>query len=335
MKKLASLAIVFFVVGVMPFISGDASAQKQVVVAGASMGTGPYMFSVAFSTLANKYYPQAKFVAQATGGSIENLKLINQKDIDIGLITPGALTAAKEGTRWFKDLKDSKALRYDNVRGISVYFSMSMHFIVRDNSPIRTIYDAKGKRVALGSPGSTIAMMSLDILEAYGLKKNVDYKSVELDAPTAATSWQDGMVDLWCQLNEVPSGQISDATALNNFRLLSIDDENIVKKLKDNKAISKEEGTALTTIEVGAYPTMKNNKPVVTISSYSGINAHKDLSDDIVYGFTKAIYDHLDELQQRLGPSAKRFKLEDAIAGLVLPLHPGAAKYYREKGVLK
>lgn len=335
MKKLMSLSIVFFVVGIMPFISGHALAQKQVTVAGASMGTGPYMFAVAFSSLANKYYPQYKFVVQATGGSIENLKLLNQKELDIGLVTPGALTAAKEGTRWFKDLKDSKKLRYDDVRGISVYFSMTMHLIVRDGSPIRSIYDVKGKRVALGSPGSTIALMSLDILKAHGLEKDIDYKSVELDAPSAARSWQDGMVDLWCQLNEVPAAQISDATALNNFRLLSIDDEKIVKKLRDNKAISQEEGTALSTIEVGAYSTMKNTKPVVTISSYSGINAHKDVGDDIIYAFTKAIYDHLDELEQRLGPTAKRFKLQDAMAGLVVPLHPGAAKYYREKGILK
>lgn len=286
--------------------------------------------------MANKYCPDYQFIVQATGGSVENLKLVNQREIDLGLITPGVLTAAKQGTRWFKDLKDSKKERYDNVRGMFVYFHGAFHFIVKDNSPIQTIHDLKGKRVALGAPGSNVALVTISILDAHGLKKNVDYTGVEIDATAASEAWQDGRVDFWCMSSEIPGGLIANATALNKFRLIPLEDEKAIKILRDNKTLSmEEEGTTLVPIEPGTYPTMMNKKAVVQLGILLAFHAHKDVSDDVVYGFTKAVFDHLDELYKNVGPTAKSVNLKDALSGMPVPLHPGAAKYFREKGVIK
>lgn len=312
-----------------------ALGQKQVSVGGATVGTTPYVFALGFTTLANKYYPNYKFIVQATGGSTENIKLLNQKEIDIAMITPSVLMAAKQGTRWFKDLKDSKKERYDNVRGIFVYFSTTLHFIAKDNSPIHTMNDIKGKRVAVGAPGSTAGLWSISILEAHGLKKNIDYKGIEMDASTASQAWQDGMVDVWCQLSEVPGGLVSNATALNKFRLIPLEDEKAIKTLRENKVISLEEGTLLTSVEPGAYPTMTNKKAAATLRTLASYNAHKDVSDDIIYSFTKAIFDHLEELYKQLGPTANTIDLKEALFGMAVPIHPGAAKYFQEKGIIK
>ena len=336
MKKLIiNLSVLFFVLAVVSSFSGYALAQKQVSVGGATVGTSPYVFAVGFSTLANKYCPEYRFMVQATGGSTENIKLLNQKEMDIGMITPGVLTAAKQGTRWFKDLKDSKKERYDNIRGILVYFFGALHFVVKDDSPIHTMYDVKGKRVALGAPGSPAGLMSISILEAHGLKKNVDYRGIEVDASSASQAWQDGMVDLWCIYSEIPGGLVANATALNKFRLVPLEDENAIRRLRDNRVLSVEEGTLLTSIEPGAYPTLVDKKAVPQFATLSGFNANKDVGEETVYCFTKAIFDHLEEFYKNVGPTGKFVNLKEALNGMVVPLHPGAAKYFREKGIIK
>lgn len=336
MKKLIiNLSVLFLVFIVVPLFPGEVLAQKQVFVGGATIGTSPYVFAVGFTTLANKYCSNYKFMVQATGGSTENIKLLNQRELDIAMITPGVLTAARQGTRWFKDLKESKRERYDNVRGILVYFFGALHFIVKEGSPIHNMYDIKGKRVALGAPGSPAGLMSISILEAHGLKKNVDYTGVEVDASSASEAWQDGMVDLWCIYSEIPGGLVANATALNKFRLLPLEDEKAIKTLRDNKVLSVEEGTLLTSVEPKTYPTMMNTKSAVQFATLSGFNAHKDVSDDIVYCFTKAIFDQIEEFWRNVGPTAKFVNLREALNGMVVPLHPGAAKYFQEKGVIK
>jgi len=243
--------------------------------------------------------------------------------------------AARDGKLWFKDSKDSKKEKYDNVRGMFVYFHGAFHFIVRDSSPIHTIHDLKGKRVSLGGPGTVMALITTAILEAHGLKKNIDYTGVQLDGATSAQAWQDGMVDFWNMSSEIPGGLISNATALNKFRLIPLEDEKAIKILRDNKVISLEEGTLLTYIEPGSYPTMMNKNRVPQFGILASANPHKDVSDDIVYCFTKAVFDHLDELHKNVGPPASVVNLKEAINGMVVPLHPGAEKYFREKGVIK
>lgn len=336
MKKLIiKLSIMFFVLTLSPLFSRHALAQKQVSVGGATVGTSPYVFAVGFATLANKYYPEYKFVVQATGGSTENIKLLNQREIDIGVMIPAVLVAAKDGSRWFKDLKDSKKERYDNMRGIFSFFFGALHFIVKDGSPIHSLYDVRGKRVALGAPGSSAGLMSISALEAHGLKKNVDYTGVELDASAASEAWQDGMVDLWCMFSEIPGGLISNATALNKFRLISLEDEKAIKMLKEKKTICPEEGSPLAFIEPGTYPTMMNKKAAVQLAVLSTYTTHKDVNEDVVYKFTKAIFDHLDELYKNIGPTAKTVNSKEALNGMVVPLHPGAARYFREKQLIK
>lgn len=315
--------------------SVQALAQKQVSVGAATVGTSPYVMAVGFTTLANKYCPNYKFMVQATGGSTENIKLINQKEIDIAMITPAVLTAAKFGTRWFKDLKDSRKERYENIRSLFAYFSTTLHIIVKDGSPIHTMHDIKGRRVSLGAPGSTAGLWSASILEAHGLKKNIDYKGVEMDASATSQTWQDGMIDVWCQLSEIPGGLVSNATALNKFRLIPLEDDKAIKTLRENKILSLEEGTLLTTVEPGVYPTMMNKEKAAQLSTLASYNTHKDASDDIIYSFTKAIFDHLDELVKNVGPYAKALNLKEALVGVAVPIHPGAAKYFQEKGIIR
>lgn len=334
-KQIVNLSVVFLIITVISLFSGYALARDQILVGGATIGTTPYVYALGFSTLANKYFPKYKFMVQATGGTVENLKLVNQKEIEIVAVTPGVLTAAKEGTKWFKDLKDSRKERYDSVRGIFVYVGAIMHFIVKDGSPIHSLYDVKGKRVALGAPGSSAGLITTSIIEAYGLKKNIDYKAVELDASASSEAWQDNMVDLWCQYSEVPGGLVSNATGLNKFRLIPLEDEKAIKILRENKTLSLEEGTFLTSIESAAYPTMMNKKSVVQLATLGVFVAHKDVSEDIVYCFTKANFDHLDELYKNIPSAVNSVNLKEALNGMIVPLHPGAAKYFGEKGMVK
>jgi TRAP transporter TAXI family solute receptor len=254
--------------------------------------------------------------AQTTGASAENMRLIRDKKADIAFTQSDIAEYASKGTNMFQ--QDGKI---DSFQAIGALYNETIQIVVAANSNINSVADLKGKRVSVGAPGSGTEMNAQQILEAYGLKFE-DLQLQRLSFADSAKAIQDGQLDAAFQTAGTPTAAITELAATTGVKIIPIDADKI------DAIIAKYPFYVKTTIPGNTYQTVAND--VTTISVKSMLVVRSDLSEDLVYKVTKAIFENTDKLGHA---KAKEIKLENALTGVSLPVHPGAKKFFDEKGV--
>ena len=198
--------------------------------------------------------------------------------------------------------------------------------IVLENSPIKTYHDLKGKRVSLGVKGGTAEIIcDLVMKEGYGLTEET-YDLYNIPPSEAANGLKDGSLDAINVGGGIPSPVIMEMQATHPVRVLPVEPE-IAEKIYENYPF----------MIPGVIPegTHEGHPEVPAVRTYTIGYVNKDLPEDLVYEMTKAIWENIDELaqvhvsQKDLDPSMIK-----SVASLPVPLHPGAERYYKEKGWL-
>ena len=232
------------------------------------------------------------------------------------------LIYAFNGTEMFKD-KPVKMLR-----SITQLYPNIMHIIVNADSNITSVKQLEGKRFVPGAVGSATEVNSKEILGLYGLdykeKKNV--KADYLGYSEAAEALKDGRVDGILIAGGLPTAAVLDAASSVKIRILSLEPEMIQKLTKEMPWYYE------VIIPKGTYIGQTEDARTVAVANI--LICRDDLSNDLVYQMTKALYDNQKDLVTAHS-AAKDMKLESALNGLTVPLHPGAEKYYKEKGLIK
>nr|WP_206529759.1 TAXI family TRAP transporter solute-binding subunit [Brevibacillus sp. SYP-B805] len=253
--------------------------------------------------------------AQSTGASAENLRLIRDKKADIAFTQSDIADYASKGTEMFQ--QDGKI----DFQAIGALYNETIQIVVAPDSGINSVADLKGKRVSVGAPGSGTELNAKQILEAYGLKFE-DLQLQRLSFADSAKAIQDGQLDAAFQTAGTPTAAITELAATTGVKIIPVDADKI------DALISKYPFYVKTTIPGKTYETVPDD--VTTVSVKSLLVVRSDLSEDLVYKVTKAIFDNIDKLGHA---KAKEIKVEEALAGISLPVHPGAKKYFTEKGV--
>jgi TRAP transporter TAXI family solute receptor len=254
--------------------------------------------------------------AQATGASAENIRLLRDKKADIAFTQNDIAQYASEGSNMFQ--QDGKI---DSFQAIGALYNETVQIVVAADSNINSVADLKGKRVSVGAPGSGTEMNAQQILEAYGLKFD-DLQLQRLSFADSAKAIQDGQLDAAFQTAGTPTAAITELAATKGVKIIPIDEDKI------DAMIAKYPFYVKTTVPGNTYQTVPND--ITTVSVKSMLVVRSDLSEDLVYKVTKAIFENTDKLGHA---KAKEIKLENALAGVSLPVHPGAKKYFDEKGV--
>lgn len=254
--------------------------------------------------------------AQSTGASAENVRLLRDKKADIAFTQSDIAEYASKGTNMFQ--QDGKI---ESFQAIGALYNETIQIVVAANSNINGVADLKGKRVSVGAPGSGTEMNAQQILEAYGLKFE-DLQLQRLSFADSAKAIQDGQLDAAFQTAGTPTAAITELAATTGVKIIPIDADKI------DAMIAKYPFYVKTTIPGNTYQTVAND--VTTVSVKSMLVVRADLSEDLVYKATKAIFENLDKLGHA---KAKEIKVETALAGVSLPIHPGAKKFFDEKGV--
>jgi TRAP transporter TAXI family solute receptor len=321
MRKIFLVAIVFSV-GAMALIASVnlAEAQKKRFV---TIGTGVsggtyYIVGAGIAKLITEYVPGMKATAQGTGGAVENLKLVGTKKLTLACTAPEVTSFAYRGERMFKE-------RYEGLRWLMGGYSHELHIMVLAESSIKSIKDLKGKRVGVGAPGSGTAGAAIFILEAYGLKQDIDYKPEWISYAEMIGGFKDGTIDAAFISAPAPLAIITDLTRTKAIRFLPLSRE--VQLTLESKFIFPP-----ATIGKGTYKGLDEDVP--TSGPLMNLVTHKDVDIETIYAITKVIIEHNKELGE-IHPAGKQLTLGNALRGLCIPVHPGAEKYYREKGVLK
>ena len=301
----------------------------------ASLAQQRRLVTIASGWVVGVYYPLAgamsrivykvkdlnlRATVESSGASVANAQLIGTGDADFALLQNDIAFYAYNGVTLgaFKD----KPIK--NMGAIFTIYPELIHVVVTKASGIRTVRDLKGKKVVLGPQGSGTEANALQILEAYGMKES-DIKAERIDAAAAADQLKDGRVDAAFFTTGLGSAVIVDTFISGKAALVPV--------AGSEAEAMKKKYPFYTSVKVPAN-TYKDQSEATTVAVMAMMVARSDLPEDLVYRFTKAIFDDLKQFHAAHS-AATHLTLETALSGNPIPLHPGAARFYKEKGILR
>lgn len=308
------------------FLTGNADAvsDKKLVTIGTGGVTGVYYpAGGAICRLVNRERKTTgvRCSVESTGGSIDNLQMLRKGDIDIAVVQSDWQFHAYNGTDYFANQKPMK-----NLRSLFSLHSEPFTVIVRKDSGINKFDDIKGKRVNFGSVGSGIRATMDFIVKQKGWK-NSDFAKVSELKPseqTAALCKKD--IDVMVYAAGHPNGAVQEVTVACETKIIPVDGPDIDKMIQANPYY------AYTTIPGGMYNGTPNDVKTIGVKATFVTTAEED--DETMYQVVKAVFDNFDNFKT-LHPV---FGLLDPARlvheGNTAPLHKGAARYFKEKGML-
>jgi uncharacterized protein len=258
-------------------------------------------------------------VAQATQGSIENVRLINAKQLESGFAQADLAAMAYSGTGPFTDNGPMPQLR-----AIASLVPEALHVVVRADSSIQSIADLAGKTIAVGEAGSGTTVNAKVLLAAAGFGEN-DVVRKNLRPAQAAEEMKAGTVDALILAGSYPVPAIQELAAAIPVRLVPVTDTVAAKLEKEFSFYD------VATIPAGTYRHVDVDTPTVGFYALWVVGADADV--DLIHDITRAVWSEgAAKLFAGIDPIGRQIKLSDALKGVSLPLHPGAERFYREAG---
>ncbi|MFV0497987.1 MAG: TAXI family TRAP transporter solute-binding subunit [Candidatus Fimivivens sp.] len=288
---------------------------KYTMVTGSTGGTY-YALGGAMANTLNSQLPGMQISAVSSGASVENMNLLQVGEADLGISMNNIADAAYNGNAPFQS-------NYENVRTIGVVYHEVYQLIAASSTGATTIADLKGKRVAIGPAGSGTANTSEMVLRLAGIDIAKDITAERDGFGDAAAKMQDGHLDASAAVLSVPAASIIEMTTSLDLNYIDIPDE-ILEKIQAEAPFY----TRLV-IPAGTY---SNTEDFSTITCQAALYCRKDMSEDAVYEITKAFYENAGQIAEA-HTAGRDISLEGALDGITTPLHPGAVKYFKEKGL--
>lgn len=302
--------------------AGPAVAQEKLNLSIATGGTGGvyYPLGGGMAAVLSKYVPGMQATAEVTGGSVDNLKLVGSGKSYIALSMADVGQDAYRGEQKFSGNKVP-------LRTLMVLYPNRMHVVSVEGRGIAKMADMKGKRVSTGSPGSATEVMAFRVMEAAGVDKDRDVKRERLGVAESVNALKDGKIDAFFWVGGLPTAAVTDLASTPNVKIKMVDHSDTVA------AMNKKYGQLYIedAIPKDTYRGMDADNKNATV--WNILVAHENLSNDAAYNIVKTIFEKRDELIA-VHKEATNFKLEtQKAAASPVPYHPGAVKYFTEKGV--
>jgi uncharacterized protein len=277
-----------------------------------------YPLGVAIGKIYSDKLPDVRTQVQATKASVENLILLQQGRGEIAFAMGDSLKAA-----WDGDEEAGFKSRLDRLRIIGAIYPNYIQIVATADSNIKTLADLRGKRLSVGAPKSGTELNSRAILAAAGLSYRDIGKVEFLPFAESVELMKDRQLDATLQSAGLGVASLKDLSASTDIRLVPVPKE-AVDKIGPPFVPGK--------IPANTYTGQDKDVPTATVANY--LVTSSAVSDDLAYQMTKLIFENLPELANAHA-SGKEIKLETAATGNPIPLHPGAVRYYKEKGLLK
>ncbi|MSO66844.1 MAG: TAXI family TRAP transporter solute-binding subunit [Pseudolabrys sp.] len=315
-KELVALALV--IGGVL--VTGAGIAQQRAISI-ATGGTGGvyYPLGGGLANVLSKTIPGLQATAEVTGGSVDNLKLINSGGSELAFVMVDAALDAYKGQDKFKGTEVP-------VRTLMVLYPNQMHVVTIEGTGIEKMADLKGKRISTGSGGSATEVMAFRVIEAAGLDKDKDMKRERLGVAESTNALKDRKIDAYFWVGGLPTAAVTDLAATPGVKIKLIDHADLAG------AMNKKYGDlyAGSTIKSGTYPgqTTDNKNTVV----WNILVSNAKMTDQEAYNIVKTVFDKKADLVAVHG-EAKNFLMSNQVKSYSpIPWHPGAVKYMNEHG---
>lgn len=307
-----------FVIVLAIVLSCPLLAAREKLISIGTGGTGGvyYPYGGGLAEIWTRYVPGVKAVAEVTGASVENVRLVNRGESLIGEAMNDVVYMAYYGTGRFKG-KPQKILAMFEM------YPHHYHVVALKGSGIKTIYDIRGKHVSVGAPGSGTEFQTKLVLEALGISYK-EFKVHRLSFTETANALKDGTIDVGIWSVAAPTSSVMDLATKRDIVIISFSDEDL-KKICDTYPFYSP-----FVLPPGTYKGV--DYPVKNPSVWNTVICNADIPEDLVYKLVKAVFEHKDYLE-KIHPFAKYTTPENTLKAAPIPLHPGALRYYRELGL--
>ena len=309
----------FFVLTLMVAMLGLAPAAGAAErVSLATGGTAGTYFPVggALAKAASKS-GKLQMTAETSNAAVSNVNLLSTKDIEFALVQNDVTFWAYNGQNMFKD-KPVKGLR-----SVMAVYPEDAHLVVTKDSGIKKLEDLKGKRVSVGAPGSGTEADVQALIQMVNMSYK-DFKADRLDYGATANRFKDNQIDAGFLITGWPSAAIMDIATTKDITLVNFDK----KFMEDLQKVHPY--FVPNIIPKGTYRGVDTDTHCPAVMAM--IATHDGISEQAVYDFLKGVFDNLGEVHAAHA-KAKDITLDGALRGLTAPLHPGAVKFYKEKGM--
>jgi hypothetical protein len=299
----------------------NAHAQQRTMAIGTG-GTGGvyYPLGGAVANVLSKNLPNVQATAEVTGGSVDNLKLIGTGKNELGFTMADAALNAYNGEDKFKSGKIP-------LQALLVVYPNRMHVVTIEGTGINTMADLKGKRVSTGSPGGATEVMAFRVIEAAGLDKDKDMKRERLGVAESVNAIKDGKIDAFFWVGGIPTAAVTDLAATPGVKLKLIDHADLVDKMNAKYGKLYSAGV----IKAGSYPGYDKDNKITEV--WNLIVTGDKMSNDDAYAIVKTLVEKKADLIA-VHKEALSFSLDNQIqTRSPIPFHPGALKYFKEKGL--
>ncbi|WP_066705057.1 TAXI family TRAP transporter solute-binding subunit [Celeribacter ethanolicus] len=314
-----------------------ATTASLALLSAPAFAAGRTFFGIATGGTGGTYYPLGGMLAQLisntaelpdtklsataeTGNaSVANAQLLGRGEIESAFAAADILDAAYKGVSQFEDGAIT------NLRAIGALYPETVQLVVRADSGIATFEDLKGKSISSGSPGSGQWQLLGDLLEAHGMTRDdvsEDYSSFA----QSVDKIKDGNLDASLITAGLPTSSVTDLANGHDIRIVPLTGPAIVKLQEAQPYYAN------ATIPAGSYKGVETDVPTLAVRAIWA--THAEVPDEVIYAVTKALYENTETLGQ-VHPMGKQISLDKALESVSIPVHPGAEKYYAEKGITK
>jgi hypothetical protein len=301
------------------FLAIPTQAQNLSIATGGTGGVY-YPLGGGMAAVLSKYVSGMQATAEVTGGSVANLQLIGTGKPYLGMTMADATLDAYKGEDKFKG-------KPVPVRTLLIMYPNRMHVVTIEGTGINSLKDLKGKRVSTGSGGSATEVMAFRVIEAAGLDKDRDLKRERLGVAESVNAIKDRKIDAFFWVGGLPTAAVTDLANTPGVKIKMIDHAEVVA------AMNKKYGNLYVTdtIAKDVYHGMDKDNHIATVNNL--LVANQSMDDKTAYSIVKAVFEHKDELV-RVHKEAENIKLENQKKDASpVPWHPGAVKYFAEKGI--
>lgn len=316
MRKALLLAVV------LAFAAGPGQAQqKSVKLSIATGGTGGvyYPLGGGIAAVLSKNLPTVEATAEVTSASVDNLRLVGAGKADIAWSLSDTAWDGYNGLGKFKEKTP--------IRSVAVVYANKSQWVTVEGTGIEKMADLKGKRIATGAPGSGTEVIALRILEASGIDPDKDVKREKLSVAESVNALKDRKIDAFFWSGGIPTAAVTDLAATPGLKIKLLDHIDAIPNMVKKYGPLYVKGV----IPAKSYPNQ--DKDVAVVDVWNVVVVNEKMDEKLAYDITKTLFEKKQDLVA-VHKEALNLNLPTQYdGGSPIPFHPGAVKYFAEKGL--
>ena len=281
-----------------------------------------YPYGGGLARVISQSIPNVDATAEVTNASVDNLKLIQRGQVDLAFTLTDTLDDAAAGRGAF-------AKAPVRARTLAVLYPNYTHLVTLAGKGIERLADLRGRVVSTGSPGSGTEVIAFRLLGAAGIDPGRDIRRQSLSVNASVDALKDGKIDAFFWSGGLPTASILDLASTINVTARLLPDDDVLPALQARYAKGLYFRLA---IPAGVYPGLSHEVGVVGVAN--ALVVADTMPDDLAYELAKVLFERQKDLEA-IHPEARKLSLSTATRGSPVPFHPGAIRYYRERGAWK